>query len=80
MEVFFVGEITGGRGFPSRDLFCKWEVVHGEGWVLLEGTKDGQTQVDSPLVCAPVDLSSLIFFVSFLFLCRTVMLACGVIP
>ena len=50
-EVHVIGELVGGSDFPSGDLFCKWGVSHGSGWRVLEGLKDGQTQIDHPQVC-----------------------------
>ena len=49
-EVHVIGEIVGGSGFPSGNLFCKWGVSHGSGWRVLEGVRDGQTQIDHPQV------------------------------
>eukprot|EP01112_Ceratiomyxa_fruticulosa_P004770 TRINITY_DN1530_c0_g1_i4.p1 TRINITY_DN1530_c0_g1~~TRINITY_DN1530_c0_g1_i4.p1 ORF type:complete len:178 (+),score=18.37 TRINITY_DN1530_c0_g1_i4:402-935(+) len=48
-EIHIIGQILGGSGFPSLDLFCKWSVVTGSNWQLLEGLVEGQTQVDNPL-------------------------------
>eukprot|EP00727_Mastigamoeba_balamuthi_P007410 m51a1_g329 putative b9 domain-containing protein 2-like (175) ;mRNA; r:466319-466965 len=62
MEVFVVGEIDGAEGFGARSLFCRWQVLHGDGWSVLEGLTEGQTQVDDPLQgpaalwCHPLDV------------------------
>ena len=40
-----------GQDFPSGDLFCKWGVSHGSGWRVLEGLKDGQTQIYHSQLC-----------------------------
>lgn len=47
-EVHFVGQILGGSGFPQKNLFCRFGVVTGPGWRLLEGFADGRTQIDHP--------------------------------
>ena len=49
-EVYLIGELVGGSGFPSGDLFCKWGLAVGNAWKVLEGLQDGQTQVDHPQV------------------------------
>ena len=49
-EVHLIGELVGGSGFPSGDLFCKWGLAVGNAWKVLEGLQDGQTQVDHPQV------------------------------
>lgn len=47
-EVHIIGRLDGGSGFPQSSLFCKWSIVAGTPWLLLEGHADGQTQVDNP--------------------------------
>lgn len=48
-EVHIIGEICGGTGFgEGRTIACKWAIETGDQWVLLEGTKGGQTQTDTP--------------------------------
>ena len=49
-EVHLIGELVGGSGFPSGDLFCKWGLTVGSAWKVLEGMQEGQTQVDHPQV------------------------------
>lgn len=49
-EVHLIGELVGGSGFPSGDLFCKWGLTVGNAWKILEGQQEGQTQVDHPQV------------------------------
>lgn len=51
-EVHVIGEIAGGSGFPSQNVFCKWGLTAGGAWRLLEGLSEGQTQVDNPQVTA----------------------------
>ena len=53
-EVHVIGEIAGGSGFPSQNLFCKWGLTAGGAWRLLEGLSEGQTQVDYPQVSVAV--------------------------
>ncbi len=47
-ELHVIGEIVGATDFPSQNVFCKWGVVAGTPWTLLEGEAAGQTQVDHP--------------------------------
>ncbi|GAQ87688.1 b9 domain-containing protein [Klebsormidium nitens] len=47
-EVHIIGQILGAEGFKDRNVFCKWGIVAGSNWDLLEGTDQGQTQVDHP--------------------------------
>ena len=49
-ELHIIGQVVGGSGFPSQDLYCKWSIVAGQNWSLLEGLVEGQTQVDVPKV------------------------------
>lgn len=49
-EVHIIGQILGAEGFKDRNVFCKWGIVAGSNWDLLEGTDQGQTQVDHPPV------------------------------
>lgn len=49
-EVHLIGELVGGDKFPSGSLFCKWNLTIGSAWKVLEGLKEGQTQVDHPQV------------------------------
>lgn len=49
-ELHIIGQLVGGHGFPSANLFCKWGTAFGTSWKVLEGKQDGQTQVDHPKV------------------------------
>lgn len=49
-ELHIIGQLVGGHGFPSANLFCKWGTAFGAAWKILEGKQDGQTQVDHPKV------------------------------
>ncbi|XP_072346284.1 uncharacterized protein [Scyliorhinus torazame] len=49
-EVHIIGQIVGASGFPQNSLFCKWGLQAGCAWKLLSGLKDGQTQVDNPVI------------------------------
>lgn len=49
-EVHLIGELVGADNFPSGSLFCKWGLAVGSAWKVLEGLRDGQTQVDHPQV------------------------------
>lgn len=46
-EVHVIGAVAGASGFDERRLFCKWQLVAGGTWDLLEGTDGGQTHVDA---------------------------------
>ena len=45
-----------------RSLFCKWSLHSGGAWKVLQGLREGQTQVDNPSLgeiaywCHPVDV------------------------
>ena len=42
-EYAVTGQIVSGRAFGTRPAFCRWGVVAGPAWDLLEGVQDGQT-------------------------------------
>ena len=42
-EYTVTGQIVSGRAFGTRPAFCRWGVVAGPAWDLLEGVQDGQT-------------------------------------
>uniref|UniRef100_A0A7S0VBP4 B9 domain-containing protein 2 n=1 Tax=Polytomella parva TaxID=51329 RepID=A0A7S0VBP4_9CHLO len=45
-EVHIIGQLLGATGFNSQNLFCKWGIVAGRNWELLEGNDQGQTHLD----------------------------------
>ncbi|KAJ3295002.1 B9 domain-containing protein 2 [Borealophlyctis nickersoniae] len=47
-EVHVIGTLLGASGFPRPELCCKWALVAGDGWKVLEGDVEGRTQVDLP--------------------------------
>ena len=47
-EVHLIGQVIGASEFPTLSLFCKWSIQTGGAWKLLQGLKEGQTQVDDP--------------------------------
>ncbi|XP_051900251.1 B9 domain-containing protein 2 [Pristis pectinata] len=49
-ELHIIGQIVGASGFPQHSLFCKWGLHTGCAWKLLSGLKEGQTQVDNPVI------------------------------
>uniref|UniRef100_A0A8B9VCT4 B9 domain-containing protein 2 n=1 Tax=Anas zonorhyncha TaxID=75864 RepID=A0A8B9VCT4_9AVES len=61
-ELHVIGQLVGASGFPQRRLFCKWGLHAGSAWKLLEGLREGQTQVDDPQAgdtafwCHPIDV------------------------
>ncbi|KAJ3322098.1 B9 domain-containing protein 2 [Boothiomyces sp. JEL0866] len=48
-ELHVIGTISGATNYPKQDLCCKWTVITGDGWNLLEGNSSGQTHVDLPI-------------------------------
>ena len=63
-EVHLIGELVGGSGFPSGNLFCKWGLAVGSAWKVLEGLQEGQTQVDHPQVSHQVSQCNMQSFFS----------------
>jgi B9 domain-containing protein 2 len=60
-EVHLIGSVVGATGCvgsPSN-LFCRWEITTGaENWKVLEGSVDGQTQINGSDECVwdhPID-------------------------
>ncbi|MFH4984725.1 hypothetical protein AB6A40_011434 [Gnathostoma spinigerum] len=47
-EVYVIGEITSGEGFPDCRLSCRWRLSVGGGWKVIEGERSSQTQTDLP--------------------------------
>ena len=47
-EVHLIGQLIGASDFPEHSLFCRWSIQTGGAWKHLQGSKEGQTQVDSP--------------------------------
>ncbi|KAJ3187747.1 B9 domain-containing protein 2 [Gaertneriomyces sp. JEL0708] len=47
-ELHVVGTLLGASKFPNSSLCCRWRVIAGDGWRLLEGDNEGMTQVDVP--------------------------------
>ena len=48
-EVHLLGQLQGAHNFKYTSLLCKYEIIAGQGWTLLEGIPSGQTHVDTPL-------------------------------
>ncbi|UXI15696.1 neural stem cell-derived dendrite regulator [Sarcoptes scabiei] len=46
-ELFIIGQIVGAENFQTKSLYCKWKLIIGSGWKILEGIAEGQTQIDS---------------------------------
>lgn len=61
-ELHVIGEVVGASGFPDNRLFCKWGIHAGGAWKVISGIKEGQTQVDIPVIsntaywCHPIDV------------------------
>ncbi|KNC98641.1 uncharacterized protein SPPG_06321 [Spizellomyces punctatus DAOM BR117] len=47
-ELHIIGSLVGASNFPRPELCCKWRVIAGDGWKILEGATEGLTQVDVP--------------------------------
>lgn len=47
-ELHIVATLEGASQFPKPELTCKWAIIAGDDWKLLEGQESGQTQVDLP--------------------------------
>jgi B9 domain-containing protein 2 len=47
-SVHFIGYLQGASDFSSLNLCCKYKIIAGDEWKLLEGENTGQTQVDFP--------------------------------
>jgi hypothetical protein len=54
-QLHVIGELVGGKDFPSANLFCKFGIVAGPDWRLLEGLDSGQTQVTLALTKSRTD-------------------------
>ena len=46
-DAYFIGRIIGCSGF-HEGAFCRWWIVSGPQWKLMNGLDRGQTQTDSP--------------------------------
>lgn len=61
-ELHVIGQIVGATEFEKKYLFCKWGIQAGNNWKIIEGLKEGQTQLDSPhdnekaYWCHPLDI------------------------
>ena len=48
-EVHLIGQVVSASDFfPYKSLFCKWGIHSGGAWKVLQGLREGQTQVDDP--------------------------------
>ena len=48
-EVHLIGQLIGASEFPNQSLFCRWSIQTGGAWAVIQGLKEGQTQVDCPV-------------------------------
>ncbi|KAL1516569.1 hypothetical protein ABEB36_000469 [Hypothenemus hampei] len=61
-EVHIIGEIKEAKAFSKQELFCKWYLHIGNNWRVIEGKREGDTQVaSSPFIDTchwsyPIDL------------------------
>ena len=80
-ELHIIGQIVGGYGFPSANIFCKWDTAIGNTWNILEGKEKGQTQVDHPKVLHNKHMKAYMSFIQtdFLPFCRMECLLNGAI-
>jgi B9 domain-containing protein 2 len=49
-EVHVIGTLVGASEFNQTTLSCKYTIVAGDSWSLLEGNTSGQTHIDTPMV------------------------------
>ena len=47
-ELHVMGQLVGASGFPLPSLFCKWSLLAGSNFRVLQGLSSGQTQCDTP--------------------------------
>ncbi|XP_032676754.1 B9 domain-containing protein 2-like [Odontomachus brunneus] len=61
-ELHIVGQILSAKNFKEIRLFCKWSFCVGNGWKIISGLEEGQTQescdfyVNNPIWDHPIDL------------------------
>ncbi|KAG9389589.1 B9 domain [Carpediemonas membranifera] len=48
-ELFLIGQLKGGIGFSQPELSCKYSLVLGEAWKVVDGETEANTQVDEGL-------------------------------
>ena len=56
-DAYFIGRIIGSSGFKDG-TFCRWWIICGEHWRLVNGLDRGQTQTDSPIDDSEVNVWS----------------------
>ena len=44
-DAYFIGRIKGSSGF-NNGTFCRWWIISGDQWKLIDGIDRGQTQTD----------------------------------
>ncbi|KIH66201.1 B9 protein [Ancylostoma duodenale] len=47
-EVYISGQIESADGFGDNRVCCRWSLLTGGGWRVVEGAVEGQTQTDLP--------------------------------
>lgn len=48
-ELHLFGQLVGGSGFDlDCKLSCRWKIINGGGWRVVEGLIEGYTQLDNP--------------------------------
>eukprot|EP00164_Ancoracysta_twista_P001355 GFYU01001765.1.p1 GENE.GFYU01001765.1~~GFYU01001765.1.p1 ORF type:complete len:177 (+),score=25.31 GFYU01001765.1:180-710(+) len=61
-EVHLIGQLAGATGFDDNHVFCKFWIVAGQQWRLIEGAAEGRTHIDLPededcaVWCHPIDV------------------------
>ncbi|EGI68878.1 B9 domain-containing protein 2 [Acromyrmex echinatior] len=61
-ELHIVGQISSAKSFKQSHLLCKWNFYVGNGWKIISGHEEGQTQescdfyTNNPVWDHPVDL------------------------
>ncbi|XP_018377352.1 PREDICTED: tectonic-3-like [Trachymyrmex cornetzi] len=61
-ELHIVGQVSSAKNFKQSNLLCKWNFYVGNGWKIISGHEEGQTQescdfyTNNPVWDHPVDL------------------------
>lgn len=61
-EVHVFGQIVSATGFREHQTACRWKIIFGPNWNVVEGLTEGLTQLDNSQIgftsylCHPVDI------------------------
>lgn len=45
LSAFITGTIHAGEGFGARAAYCRWRLIAGPDWTLLDGERKGHSQI-----------------------------------